>query len=336
MTRMLTLIRRDLLSTGKDAVLLYALVAPLLIALGLRLFLPSVGQATVNVVVTPDLPPGLAERLADYFHVETVADRVALERRVLAFDDTAGIAPDGQGGYMIVLEGNETHDTELLPELALRRLLAGAADAPSIAMAEVAAAPFPFREVFGAFLALSALVISSTVMGLMIVEDKESRVMLALGVSPLARSEYIAARSLLAFGLALLVTFGSLWLLGVTAFDHLQLLAALLATLLVAGLMGFLVGAISANQIAAIANLKFGILLFLLPALLTLVLPERFWLALAWLPTYWAFAGFRAILVEGVDWPALGLLLLGNLLVSLVYIAVAYPWLKTRLDFARN
>lgn len=332
MKRILVLLRRDVLSTSKDALLIYIIVVPLLLAFGVRFFLPAVGQATVNVVVTEDMSPALITRLTDYVHVEVVADQAALERRVLAVDDTAGIMLQTDGTYTILLEGNETHDTEVLPELVLRKVLS-ADDVPlTLHTVDVAEAPFPFREMIGAFMALSMLCIGSVVMSLHIVEDKECRIMQALGVSPLSRGEYVMARSLLALIVTLVIVFSALWLLGIVAFQHLHMLLAVVIAALFAVLIGFVIGAISSNQIAAIAHIKFSVLLFLLPSILTLLLPERFWLVLAWLPTYWAFVIFRAILVEGAQWSALWLPLGVNLALSLAIISVVYPWLRGKLE----
>ncbi len=336
MKRIRTLIRRDLLSMSKDAIIIYSIVAPLLLAVGVRLFLPALGQATINVVVTEDLSAEMVGRLEAYLNVEVVSDQAALEQRVLALDDTAGILVDAQSDYRIVLEGNESHDTEVLPEMVLRRVLSSNDQEMTFETVEVAPTPFPFRELMGAFFALGVLSISSVVMSLNIVEDRESGTMRAMGVTPLGRGEYVLARSLLAGGLMLLTVFGSLWLLGLTGFNYLQVLVAVLVAALFAVLIGFVIGAISGNQIAALANIKFGVLLFLLPSFLTLLLPEQFAWTLAWVPTYWAFMIFRAILVDGVAWAGLWLPLLVNLLLSLVSIGIAYSWLKGKLAFARN
>ena len=138
---------------------------------------------------------------------------------------------------------------------------------------EVAGDQVAFREIFGAFLGLSVLFVASMVMGFMIIEDKESRMLQALGISPLSRREYVAARGILVLAIALVLVFGGLLLLGLSGFDYLQILAISLVASLVAILAGFVIGALSGNQIAGIANVKFGMLLFILPALLTLVIP---------------------------------------------------------------
>ena len=333
MKRILALIYRDLLSTSKDQFMIYAVLAPVILALGLRFFLPVVGQTTVNVVVTRDMPPQLVERMQPYLNVEVVPDRAALERRVLAMDDAVGIVSAGDG-YAVILEGNEAHDSVEMPGIVLQRVLGG--DAMQVATVDVAGPQFPFRELIGAFTAVGVFFLAGTVMALHIVEDKESRIMQALGVSPMGRLEYVAARSLLVVLLSVAMMSISLWLLGITEFDYLQMLTATVVGSLAAVLVGFIVGAISSNQIAAVANIKFGSLAVLMPAFLTLLVPEGYQVMLYWSPSFWTFVAFKGILLEGANWATLTPVLLWNLAVSLVFAALCYSWLKGKLDFARN
>jgi ABC-2 type transport system permease protein len=335
MKRILALLRRDLLSTAKDHMMLYSIVGTLLLAFGLRFFLPSLGQAAVNVVVTPEMPPAVVQQLESYLNVEVVGDRAALERRVLAYDDAVGIVPAQGGGYSLVLQGNESHDSEVLPAMVLQKVVGGDGGV-QVGMREIEGDQVAFREIIGSIVGLAVLFVASMVMGFMIIEDKESRMLQALGISPLSRREYVAARGLLVLALALILVFGALLLLGLGSFDYLQIAAIAVVASLVAILAGFVIGSLSSNQIAGIANVKFGMLLFLLPALLTLVIPEQFWVALYWVPTYWVYAGFKAVLLEGASWAGLAPLLGLMLLTSLVMLAASYRWLKGNLDFARG
>ena len=59
-------------------------------------------------------------------------------------------------------------------------------------------------------------------------------------------------------------------------------------------------------------------------------------MALYWVPTYWTYASFRAVLVDGASWAALAPLLGWMLMTSLVLLAASYRWLKGNLDFARG
>jgi len=329
--RIIAILRRDFTSMTRDAILIYVAVMPILLSFGLRFFLPNVGQASVQVVVTEETATRLENELAAYLEVEVVADEVALERRVLAYDDAVGIVPAGSG-YELLLGGNESHDARVLPAMVLQRLQGESGFVAK--MEEVGEAGVPYRQWIGAFVALSVSFLASIIMGLHIIEDKETGMMQALGVTPLQRRTYVLARGLFVVGMALVAVFSSLLALGLTDFAGGQMVAATLASSLAAVLFGFVLGAASGNQITGIANLKFGFLLVLLPAVLTILLPEGWHVALYWLPSYWAFAGFRAILVEGTSWAGLAPLLLGNVAVSLVYLLGSYPWLRGRLNFA--
>lgn len=74
----------------------------------------------------------------------------------------------------------------------------------------------------------------------------------------------------------------------------------------------------------------------LAPPVAALALPERWLPVLWWTPTYWPFAGFRAILEGGTTWGGLLVPLAGSLLTMGALSAMLYPWLKNKLDFARN
>ncbi|MFZ5824993.1 MAG: ABC transporter permease [Bacillota bacterium] len=334
MRRIYALFKRDMVSTTKDYLLLYAMIAPLLMALGFRFLLPAVAEVSVNAVVTREMEPAFVEQLRSYMNVEVLSGRTALERRVLAFDDAVGIVPDGRGGFLLVTEGNESHDSLALPQMVLNKLAGGGEF--RYTEESVRGQETPYREIVGAFLALGAAFMASIVMGFHIIEDKESRMMSALGVSPLTRREYIATRAVTATFVSVVLVFGSLWAMGLTSFDHLQILAVTLATCLLAILLGFLIGALSPNQIAGVANVKFGVILVMIPAIMALLVPTKYHPALWWAPSYWAFVSVRDLLTTGLTWAALAPMLLANLLSGLVLIGIAYPWLKGRLDFARN
>lgn len=334
MRKIWAIVQRDLISITRDAMFVFVVLAPVLLSLGVRFLLPSVGQASINLVITQADAPALAAALERYANVDVVADSAALERRVLAFDDAVGILPDGRGGYTLVLEGNEAHESQALPAIVLKHIAAG--DHHTIELRQVGQVRVPYRGWVGTFMAVTVLFFASFVMALHIIEDKESRMMLALGASPLSRRTYVLARGLFAALLSMLLVSSSLIALGMPGINYGQMLAATLVGSLTAILFAFVVGAISANQIAGIAAIKFGFFVIIAPGALTLLLPEKLWWALSWAPTYWSFRSYKGILLDGLGWGGLGPLLLWNLVSTLALMAIAYPWLRRRLDFARD
>lgn len=333
MKKMLALMQRDLWSTLRDAMLLYVLLAPLVICLGARFFLPTVGQAGLNLVITAQDAPLLQESLASYARVEVVRDRAALERRVRALDDAAGLVARPDGSYELLLEGNESHDVQVLPALALQAALSEAAWRPE--RVTVGQDATPYREWVGAFATLASLFFGGIVLAFYLIEDKETGMAQALGVSPLTRRTYVSARIALMVLLTLVIVYASLALLGLRGHNPWHLLAAALVGALPALLFGLAVGAMSGNQVTGLANIKFGFLLVLLPAVLHLMLADRWQIALYWLPTYWAFRGLRAILVERLAWGQVWPPLAWTLSASALYLALAWRWLSRKLTFGQ-
>lgn len=310
--RIAALVRRDLVSAVRDYILIYGLLAPFLLALILRAFLPSVGGMSVNLVVTPEVDQEIGGRLTAYGHVQVVADRQALEKRVLALDDAAGIVKEGET-YRVVLEGNEAEATAMLPGLILGDITAtsdgpGVSPAPgnsqapaavTITEADLGRVASPFKPLVAVFLAVISMLIGGMLIGFAIIEDKETGTLAALAVSPLSRAEYVAGRSAVGLALSLVLVFGSLWLFGAGPFNGWQVLVMSLGGAFLAVIYGLYTGSVSANQIAGIATVKTGSLVFLVPPLAASLLPAKWQLLLYWLPTYWTYRGYNLVLSAG-------------------------------------
>lgn len=329
MKRILAVLQRDLLSTTRDAMLVYIVLAPLILGFGLRWVLPSVGGTSLNLVVTEGFDQAMRDTIAPYAALETVPDTGALERRVLAFDEVIGVEAAG-GSYRLVLEGNESEASRELAGIVLDRALDGTS-LPAAEIEQVGRARVPFREWIGVFMALSAMFFGAMVMGFHIVEDKESRVIQALWVTPLSRGEYIAARSLMVLALAIVTAFAGLWALGITGYNVAQVALTALLGGVTGILFGFLMGATSPNQIAAFAFVKLGFLPLLLPAVAALLMPDRLEVLLYWAPTYWAYVALKSILIDGAGWGALWLPLAAMLGLTVAALAAALPWLRRGL-----
>jgi len=336
--RVFALAKRDLTSALRDFILVYGLLAPFLLALILRAFLPAVGGASINLVVTPDVGQEVTGRLAAYGSVEVVADRQALERRVLALDDAAGIVREGET-YRVVLEGNEAAATSVLPALVLGDMAALGAAAVTITETDLGRVASPLKPLLAIFLALLSMLIGGMLIGFSIIEDKETGTLTALAVSPLSRAEYVAGRSVLGLALALPLVFGSLWVFGAGPFNGWQVLAVSLGGAFLAVIYGLYTGSVSENQISGIATVKFGGLVFLVAPLLSSIIPAKWQALLYWLPTYWTYRGYNLVLSAsgaagaggGAPWgevlPVAGI----SLAVNVLFLAASWRLLRRKL-----
>jgi len=180
-------------------------------------------------------------------------------------------------------------------------------------------------------LALSAALFGGIVMGFAIIEDKTAGTMGALGVSPLSSTEYIAGRAVLGMTLAVVLTFGSLYVMGAAPFDALQVLALTTSGALLAVTLGFLIGSIASNPIEAIGTFKFGFMPFWIIPVLGLVVPQAYQFTLYWMPTYWIFFGYREIFLNQAGWGEVGRYAAIALGVSLLFLGVSWRLFSRRL-----
>jgi ABC-2 type transport system permease protein len=331
------MIRRDLKASTREFLTVWVLVAPFALALVVRAFVPAVGGAGITLAVTDDVGADLVAALRVYATVEAVQDRAALERRVLQVDDVAGITrgpgagqgPGQAGGLVIVLQGNEQHETRELPALILATILGERQ--VEVTERDLGRQASPIRPYMAGMLALSAALFGGIVMGFAIIEDKTAGTMGALGVSPLSSTEYIAGRAVLGMTLAVVLTFGSLYVMGAAPFDALQVLALTTSGALLAVTLGFLIGSIASNPIEAIGTFKFGFMPFWIIPVLGLVVPQAYQFTLYWMPTYWIFFGYREIFLNQAGWGEVGRYAAIALGVSLLFLGVSWRLFSRRL-----
>ena len=87
--------RRDLLSSRRDFLAMYIMVAPLLLAVGITLFAPGLNDTTVKLAMLKSDNTEHIEYMEQFSKVELFNSVDELERRVEKRDDVVAIAPNG-------------------------------------------------------------------------------------------------------------------------------------------------------------------------------------------------------------------------------------------------
>ncbi len=325
LARILSIVRKDLAYTRKEHILLYMLLFPLVLAVAMRLFLPSVEQLDMTFAIDQSVPAEIAAQLETYAKLETVTDRNQLEERVQRFDDVPGIYYEN-GRYFVLLEGNESSAIQDLPGAILDRLNVGE---PAKVERESLGRASLFRQFVAIMLVITCGAIGGLAIGLSIVNDRETRTLRAYAVSPLSTLEYIVGKSsvalILALGLSLAV---AAIIMGGTAIDYGRLTVAVLASLGINIAIGLVLGLLANNQITAIAVVKVLFIITQGIPVAALLIPARFLPVLYPFPNYWAFESLRRILVE----PGLSTLLSNSIAFfsSLLLIAVMVPVIRRK------
>jgi len=299
--RILSIFKRDVKSGARDFLLLYIILAPVIIAIGLRFFIPSVNAISFQFALDEKLNSEVFEAFDRYGKVEALKGRSAIEDRVNKIDDIVGITENAAGKYTVVLEGNEKESSRYIAQQILNKL-EGKTTGIAASFSDIGARMSSVAVYGTSALIVLAIILSGMVIGLNIVEEKESQTMSALSVSPMRRMEFILGKSLIGLLLPVAETIIVLWAAGITDINLVMILAMTVASSLVAIIMGFLMGVLSSNQIAAIANMKFLLLIVSASFIGAVVLPENLQVFLYWSPMYWSTIGLTEIVVNSAGW----------------------------------
>jgi hypothetical protein len=328
MKRIITLLKQDWVNVLRDHLLFYIFLAPVIMALAVRLLAPSIETAQIRVAVNEALPQTIQENLADFAKVTVLADRAALVRRVEGNDDVPAIYwEDGQ--FEIILQGNEQEGEELS-----QLLLAAATSPDEVSDFTVTTHPRDslFAEYALIFVLITAVMLGAVVASFNMVQDKESGMIRAWAVSPLKMTEMVAARALFSLLAGLVMIVVAVLIIAGANVPWGQILIGYLASIGIAVLMGFLLGGLSNTQLQMLASIKFVLMLYSTLPILSIFVPTSWRFVFYPFPNYWMFVIFQNIFVGPQAapvgfWAACGV----TVAVTLVYLAILFPILRKKM-----
>lgn len=303
MRRILAIFKRDMKSNFREFLLIYIIVAPLLLAIGLRFFIPNVNTTGLTFAIDAKVSSEVISEFKKYGKVELCDSLDQLEERVKKIDDVTALTVKDQSEYQIIVEGNEKNNIirTILESMELEK-----DDVPLVEFSDIGYKLSPLTSIGSVSIILMAIVLSGMVIGLSIIEDKELDILSALNVTPLTRGEYIFGKSLVGFLLALFLPLLILWIIGLTDINYLMVLVIALISSLVSMIYGFLIGVSSPNQMAGIAMLKILLLPVSASVIGAILLPENLQFLLYWSPIYWAYKGLYNTVLDISTWNMVG------------------------------
>jgi ABC-2 type transport system permease protein len=329
----IALFRQDVTNALRDNLMIYMLAAPLLLALGARFFLPSLAETKITYAVETAVSPAIIAQLDQLGDVETFSGREAVLERVRRADDVPGIVQDGEQ-FVVYLEGNEPEGEEI-SSIVMSSILRQEEVATFIEE-QMSAGRSQLSEYGAVALVMLTVMMGALVTGFIMVEEKETKAIQALAVSPLTIAQYTLARGAFAVIFStLLALIGSAIMVGTAVHYGLLFLGCLVSAAL--GLVvGYAVGGFTNNQLEAIGLIKILMTVYLTIPIVSIFVPAAWqWLFYA-LPNYWMFKIFEALYVGQIGpvgfWGAAAL----TLAVSAVYLGGMAPFLRRtmRLRFA--
>jgi len=305
--RIVSIFKRDVSSSIRDFLILYMIIAPVLLAIGLKFFIPSATSASLQFAVDGRLGDEIIEEFQRYGKVEVYSSLDEIKNRVNKIDDIAGITKNDEGKFKIILEGNESHDAKEIPGKIVRSIVSNKSIDIDYTVQDIGIKMSPIAWIGGISLIITAITMGGILIGLNIIEEKESKTIMALNVSPMRRLEFILGKSIIGILIPIIDVFIILWILNMLDVNLTMILMMTLVSSIIGIVIGFLIGVTSPNQIAGIANMKVLFLVVGMSIVGAILLPESKHFLLYWAPTYWAFVGLKGILLKTINWSGLGI-----------------------------
>ncbi|MBT9156031.1 MAG: hypothetical protein DDT37_01006 [Firmicutes bacterium] len=301
MKRILVIVKRDIKSGLRDFLVVYLMLAPILLALILRLFVGGMTASPLRVAVLDD-GSAIVSELSRLTHVETFSTREALVERVMRIDDVFGVVVTPEG-HELIAHGNEMPGTDIVLRNVLRRLQAGEAVLPvSVGVRDINYGMSPLKLQGGLLLIIFTTVLGGMLILLNLIEEKMSNTISAMNVSPASKGEFIIGKGLLGFATPIVGSTMAVYILGFRDFDIAMFVVSLVSLASISLVVGFLIGVTNDEPISGIAAMK-GVYVPVLASVLgAMFLAERWHFVLYWSPFYWGYLSMNAILLGEATW----------------------------------
>lgn len=325
--RILNFMQQDLSNAVRDNLVVWIMIAPLLLSVAAKFFLPSLEDIRVRFALAEDLDPQIAQRISSYGVIESFESREDVEERVRGSDDVIGVV-SGNDGLTAILEGNEQEGEEFAQIV----LSAAQIEGQYAAFERVVSSERSLITQYGAIIMiLFGVMLGTLVSGMNMVHDKETGAIKALGVTPLSLAEYTVARGLFGFLLSLILVVGSTLILLGGAVNYALLVVGFLASFGIGIVYGYGIGGFADTQVQAMAIVKIVGWVFISIPILSIFVPRGWHFLFYILPNYWMFIIFENVLVGQIGavgyWAACGL----AIVTSAIVIAIMVPMLRKRI-----
>lgn len=323
---------KDIKVALRDSMLIYIIIIPILLAVGILLFAPGVTDSSAKIALLETDTVEHIDYLEKYAQVELFNSIEELERRVNKNDDIAGLVYVDDH-YEIVVEGNEskmiTDYTKLLSSLYNLGVTEEETSAQILSFEKIVP---PLKTKLMNMLILMVVMLSGMIISLGIVQEKSDNTINAINVTPVSQNSFIIGKSLLGGVTALVSIMISLLIVGYTDVNFVLIILIGLTTLILSFVIGFLQGLSSTDVIEAATGVKMTMLPIAGSIIGYELLSANWQWTMYWSPFYWAYKANDLILSKSNDF--LTILLCGGIILVLAMIiyAVSIPKIRKGLS----
>jgi ABC-type Na+ efflux pump permease subunit len=330
--KILRIARKDGLIARRDAMLLYIIVIPLLLAVGILFFVPGLNDTTVKVSLLENDNSEHITFMETYAKVERFPNLEELERRVNKRDDSIGMVLMN-GTYEIIVEGNELEEVKSYAQLLNVFYDKGLnKDNTTATLLSFEKTVPPLKTKLVNMLISMTIMLTGMIIALGIVEEKADNTISAINITPVSQTAFIIGKSLMGGTVALLSIIGSLLIVGYYDINWIMVILVGVSSMMLSVIIGFLQGLNSTDVMEAAGGVK----MLMLPIAGSIAgyefLADKWQWTMYWSPFYWAYKANEAILSKTADWGTVLLSVSIVLALSLGVYLISIPRIRKGLS----
>ncbi len=323
---------REIKSVFRDAMGMYIVVMPILMAIGITFFTPGLNDTTINLAMLESDDPVHTEYMQDYAKIELFNDIEDIERRIAKRDDVVGLV-EVNGEYEVVLQGNEAEVVEQYAKVLQAFYDIGTTKEDTTAVIkDFGHTVPPLKTMLVNMLISMTIMLAGMLIAISIVEEKSENTINAINVTPLSQTGFVVGKSLMGGVIALASIVVSLIITGYSDINWFMIILVGMMSMILTLVMGFVQGLASDDVIEAAANVK----MIMLPVAGSIVgyelLADKWQWTMYWSPFYWAYKANLEILSKTASWGSV-LISAGMVLaISLVVYLIMRPKIREGLS----
>ncbi len=330
--KILKIFRKETKVAFRDGMMIIILVMPIMLAFGIKLFTPSITDASIKIALLETDSTEHINYLERYVQVELFDDVESLEKRVNKNDDIIGYLQTSNG-YQIIIEGNEIEGIIDYAKLLNVYYANGASTLTSnTEILSLQNDDSPLVAVLTNMLILMIIMLAGMVISLSIVEEKKDKTISAINVSPVTQTSFIIGKVLLGGISSLFSIIVSLLILGFQDINWIMIILVGISSMFLTFIIGFLQGLISNDVIEAASGVK----LIMIPMAGSiagyLLLSAKWQWTMYWSPFYWTYKANDLILTQKGDWGTILLSVAAVIALTFIVYLVAYPKIRKGLS----
>lgn len=318
MKQLFNMLKFDLKSTFKSGMGTYMMIAPMLLIIVLKFFLPSMDSSAATMAVVTKGPNAVKQEviaeLETFAKVKKYATIEKMEQKLRGTGTAEGLYWDpAKEQYVSVMERNidknnafsagarsvrQAYIKEHYPDRVKTNTFIY--DVPKELSDRSKTSPV--ATMGGAMFLLFMSFIGAFLIGLGVVNDKELGTDRALQVTPLTKAEYYVGRSIFPLFTIAFYAIISLLILGLMHVNILQVYIVVISSFSITLLFGLLIGALAHNDNEAVGVGKMLGMLLMLSILGGTLLPDKWHWVVYWTPFYWVYDVLESVFTQTATW----------------------------------